>query len=387
MNLQEKISFFIRKAASEISTDFPENQIIDLLNDARLDMVVEDKVLSIQRTHAFAAVASQGRYAVPSDWLLKASNQIKYNFSYILDYTSKERIENLIEIRDQIDTPFAWGVWNKLFHIWPRAGTASPTTTVVTDNSTSLVLVNNADFNTIGYIVIGSERIYYQTRTVSGSNMTLGVLTRAENDTVQATHSAGATVTQLDFSTDYFSRGRDYLYRPSTGLITNVATSGAFTAGVYGFGWTYYDSTSGNESLLHDLGRHTVVTDGKINFSQLVDDSTEKSNQKRIYITGAGSTSPFLLHTTIAAGTTSITITSETPSSTEYAVGNIKDLTDETYHHALIYRALKNWAEEHREWDVFNVMGSNYDRSLKGAQSLTEREKSRDYQEMAWIDH
>ena len=60
--------------------------------------------------------------------------------------------------------------------------------------ATSLVLVNNANFNTIGYIVIGSERIYYQTKTVSGSNMTLGVLSRAENDTVQASHSAGDAV-------------------------------------------------------------------------------------------------------------------------------------------------------------------------------------------------
>ncbi len=387
MNLQEKINFFTRKAATEISTDFPENQIIDLINDARLDLVVEDKILTIQRTHAFAAVASQGRYSIPSDWMLKASNQIKYNFSYILDYHSKESIENLIEIRDQIDTPFAWGVWNKKFHIWPRAGTASPTTTVVTDNDTSMVLVNNANFNSIGYYVVGSERIYYQTKVVSGANMTLGVLSRAENDTVQASHSAGATVTQLDFSTDYFSRGRDYLYRPSTGLVTIAASGGSFTAGDYIFGWTYYNSSDGNESLIYDLGKHTLASNGTITISQLVDDSTGKSDKKRIYITAVGTTSPFLLHTTIAAGTTSSILTSETPSSTEFAIANITNLMDETYHHALIYRALKNWAEEHREWDVFNVMGSNYDRSIKGAQSLTEREKSRDYQQMSFIDY
>ncbi len=387
MNLQEKINFFIRKAATEISTDFPENQIIDLINDARLDLVVEDKILTIQRTHAFAAVASQGRYPIPSDWMLKASNQIKYNFSYILDYVGKERIENLIEIRDQIDTPFAWGVWNKNLHVWPRPGTASPTTTVVADNDTSMVLVNNANYNAISYIVIGSERIYYQTKVVSGANMTLGVLTRAENDTVQATHSTGATVTQLDFSTDYFSRGRDYLNRPSTGQVLVESADGGFTAGDYLFGWTYYNSSDGNESLLYDLGKHTIVEDGKITLSQLVDDSTGKSNQKRIYITVAGSTSPFLLHTTIAAGTTTATISTETPSSTEYAIGNITNLMDETYHHALIYRAIKNWAEENREWDVFNVMGVNYDKSLKGAQSLTEREKERDYQQMAWVDY
>lgn len=387
MNLQEKINFFIRKAATEISTDFPENVIVDLLNDARLDMIVEDKVLSIQRTHAFAAVASQGRYAIPSDWLLKASNQMKYNFSYILDFISKERIENLIEIRDQIDTPFKWGVWNKLFHIWPRAGTASPTTTVVTDNGTSIVMVDNANFNTIGYFVIGTERVYYQTKTVSGSNMTLGVLTRAENDTVQASHLAGAAVTQLDFSTDYFSRGRDYLYRPSTGQVDIESTDGGFTAGDYIFGWTYYDSSNGNESLIYKLGKHTLEEDGRITLSQLVDDSTGKSNKKRIYITAAGSTSPFLLHTTISAGTTSSVLSVETPSTTEFDIGNITDLTDETYHHALIYRAIKNWAEENREWDVFNVMGVNYDRSLNGAQALTEREKDRDYQQMAWVDY
>lgn len=387
MNLQEKINFFIRKAATEISTDFPENQIIDLINDARLDLVVEDKILTIQRTHAFAAVASQGRYSLPSDWMLKASNQIKYNFSYILDYVGKERIENLIEIRDQIDTPFAWGVWNKRLHVWPRPGTASPTTTVVTDNGTSMVLVNNADFNSIGYYVVGSERIYYQTKTVSGSNMTLGVLTRAENDTVQASHSAGAVATQLDFSTDYYSRGRDYLYRPSTGVVTLAASGGTFTSGVYVLGWTYYNSSDGKESLMHELGTHTLATNGTITLTQLIDDTSGKSNQKRIYITAVGTTSPFLLLTTISAGTTSSVITSETPSSTEFAIANITNLMDETYHHALVYRALINWAEENREWDMFNVMGKNYDKSLKGAQSLTERETRRDYQPMAWVDY
>lgn len=384
MNLQEKIKFFIKKAAEEISTDFPEDQIIDLLNEARMDLVVEDKILSIQRTHAFAAVAFQGRYSLPTDWLLKATNQMKYNFSYLLGFVGKEKLENLIEIRDQIDTPTAWAVWNKKFVIWPRAGTASPTTTVVTDNGTSIVMVNNADFNSIGYIKIGSERIYYLTKTVSGSNMTLGVLTRAENDTVQATHSAGATVTQLDFSIDYFSRGRDYLYSPSTGLVTPATSGGTFTAGDYYFGWTHYNSTDGNESLLHELGKHTLATNGKITLSELLDNSSGKSNQKRIYITAAGTTSPFLLHNTIDAGVTSSVITSETASSTEYAVGNIKDLTDETYHHALIYRSLVNWAEEKREWDVYNVMGSKYNNAINGAQSLTTREKSRDYQTMAW---
>ena len=383
MNLQEKIDFFIRKAATEISTDFPENQIIDLLNEARLDMVVEDKILTIQRTHAFAAVASQGRYSLPSDWLLKATNQIKYNFSYILNFASKGKIENLIEIRDQIDTPFAWGVWNKNFHIWPRAGTASPTTTVVTDSGTSLLLVNNTAFNTIGYIVIGSERIYYQTRVVSGSNMTLGVLSRAENDTVQVSHSAGATVTQLDFSTDYFSRGRDYLHRPSTGVVAIVASGGTFTAGNYKFGWTYYNSSDGKESLMYDLGTHTLATNGTITLSQLVDDSSGKSNQKRIYITAASSTSPFLLHSTIAAGTTSKAITSETPSSTEFALANITSLMDETYHHALIYRGLVNWAEENREWDIYNVFSSKFNNAINGAQALTERENTQDYEPMA----
>lgn len=384
MNLQEKIDFFIRKAAEEISTDFPENQIIDLLNEARLDLVVEDKVLSVQRTHAFAAVASQGRYTVPSDWLLKATNRMKYNFSYILDFVGKEKIENLIEIRDQVDTPFAWGIWNKRFHVWPRPGTASPTTTVVTDSGTSMVLVNNADFNTIGYFVIGTERIYYQTKTVSGSNMTVGALFRGENDTVQATHSAGATVTQLDFSIDYYSRGRDYLYRPTTGQVANAASGGTFTAGDYIFGWTYYNSSDGKESLLHSLGKHTLVTNGEISLSQLVDDSSGKSDQKRIYITAAGTTSPFLLHTTIAAGVTTATISSETASSTQFAVGNITDLTDESYHHALTYKSLQNWAEEHREFDVYNVMGSKYDAAIKGAQSLTERENKRDYQQMLY---
>ncbi len=387
MNLQEKINFFIRKAATEISTDFPENVIVDLLNEARLDLVVEDKVLSIQRTHAFAAEANQGRYSLPTDWLLKATNQIKYNFSYLLGYVGKEALENLIEIRDQIDTPTAWAVWNKKFVIWPRAGTASPTTTVVTDNGTSMIMLNNADFNSIGYFLVGSERVYYLTKTVSGAYMTLGVLTRAENDTVQATHSTGVTVTQLDFSIDYFSRGRDYLIRPSTGLATLADSGGTFTAGDYIFGWTYYNSSDGNESLLHDLGKHPLATNGTITLSQLVDDSTDKSNQKRIYITAAGTTSPFLLHTTIAAGTTSSIITSETALSTEYAVGNIKDLTDETFHHALIYRALVNWAEEHREWDLYNVMGSKYDKSLNGAQALAKSEMRRDYQQMAWQEY
>ncbi len=387
MNLQEKISFFIRKAATEVSTDFPENQIIDLINEARLDMVVEDKILTIQRTHAFAAVASQGRYSLPSDWLLKASNQIKYNFSYILDFVSKERIENLIEIRDQIDTPFAWGIWNKRLHVWPRPGTASPTTTVVSDGDTTLTLVNNANYNTIGYVVIGTERIYYQTKTVSGANMILGVLNRGENDTVQASHSAGATVTQLDFSTDYYSRGRDYIYRPSTGLATIAASGGTFTAGDYVFGWTYYDSASGNESLMHDLGSHTLALNGTITLSQLVDDSSEKSNQKRIYITAVGTTAPFLLHTTINAGTNSSAITSESASTTEFAIANITNLMDETYHHALVYRALKNWAEEHREWDLFNVMGTIYNTQIQKAQDLTERENRRDYEQMAYLDY
>jgi hypothetical protein len=69
--------------------------------------------------------------------------------------------------------------------------------TGINSSATSVIIEDASNFQDTGYLLSGSERMSYATRTDNGTNWTLGGLMRGINSSTAATHATGDAIVEL----------------------------------------------------------------------------------------------------------------------------------------------------------------------------------------------
>jgi hypothetical protein len=309
MNIREKIEDFRDDTGLYDVGDFPDNEVIKLLNRAGRELCDLDAFV-IERQYSWAKVANQSRYSLPDDFF--GLKKLIVDGDDVVEKGSVDYIKGLQAGYGAEGTPFMWGIWRDKLWLHYIPGSAAETTTLVgnhTTASTSFTVVTPSDgIPNRGVVQIDSEIAYYEKTEVSGSNTILSVLERGKEDTVSASHSDGATVTFLTIEMDYWARFRKNLKVPETGQGEEASGGSSLTAGRHYLMWTYYDNSRGLESYPKDLLSLSPSSGEKISLSNLIDAPDLETFQKRIYMTKAAETQPYYLVTTLSSGTTTYDI-------------------------------------------------------------------------------